>query len=138
MEQTVDIPARGGFKVTSQARVLPHQVDCLTTQMLEFKGFPHFSQPQKSAEVTRRSSPRVPANASSSELNAHQKALARESDELADEPGGALDDATADLQRGLRREGGERRRRCSLTMWRPSPAMTEKGVRRAFLPVHRQ
>ena len=33
-------------------------------------------------------------------------ALARESDELADEPGGALDDALADLQRwrrGLRR-----------------------------------
>ena len=70
-------------------------------------------------------------------------ALARESDE----PGGALDDAFADLQkwrRGLRREGegggpvGRRRRRCSSTIWRPSPATTEKGVRCAFLLVHRQ
>ena len=42
-------------------------------------------------------------------MSAHQMALARESDELADEPGGALDAALADLQRwrrGLRR-GGE-------------------------------
>ena len=62
-------------------------------------------------------------------------ALARESDELADEPGGALDGAVADLQRwrrGLRRGGGggeEGRggggrvgrwtRRCSSTIWRP-------------------
>ena len=78
-------------------------------------------------------------------------ALARESDELADESGGALDAALADLQRwrrGLRRgEGrgrkgggreGVRRRRRSSTMWWSSLATTDKGVRRAFLPVHRQ
>ena len=61
--------------------------------MMEFKGFFRtFPQPKKSAESTRQSSPRVPASASSSELSAHQMALARESDE----PGGALDDAIAD------------------------------------------
>ena len=33
------------FKVFAQVRVplLPHRVDCFTTQMKEFKGFPHFS-----------------------------------------------------------------------------------------------
>ena len=69
--------------------------------------FRTFPQPKKSAEVTRQSSPRVPASVSSSELSAHQKALARGSYELADEPGDALDAALADLQRWWRGwEGG--------------------------------
>ena len=71
--------------------------------------FRTFLPTKKSAEVTRQSSPRVPASVSSSELSAHQMALARESAELADEPGDALDAALADFQvwwRGLGRRGG--------------------------------
>ena len=71
--------------------------------------FSHFSPAQKSAKVTRQSSPRVPASVSSSKLSAHQLAPAGESDELVDEPGGALDPSLADLQRwrrGLRRQDG--------------------------------
>ena len=73
------------------------------TLMKDCKGFfAFFTGPKKSAESTRQSSPRVPASVSSSELSTHQMALARESDELADEPGGALDVALADLQRWRR------------------------------------
>ena len=60
-------------------------------------------------KVTRRSSPRVPASVSASELSAHHMAPAGESDELAGEPGGALYATLADLQRwrrGLRRRDG--------------------------------
>ena len=60
--------------------------------MMEFKGFFALYPAQKSAESTRQSSPRVLVSGSTSELSAHQMALAKESDELADEPGGALDD----------------------------------------------
>ena len=68
--------------------------------MMEFKGFFElFPSPKKSAESTRQSSPRVPASANSSELSAHQMALAPKSDE----PGGALDDTIADLQKWWRR-----------------------------------
>ena len=87
-------------KVFSQVRV-PHCADFFKMSIGVFALFPS----PKSAEVTRQSSARVPASPSSSELSAHQMALARESDE----PGGALDDATADLQRwrrGLRRRDG--------------------------------
>ena len=85
VEQIVDIPARGGLQGFRQGQ-------------------------GSSLGSSRQSSPRVPASVSSYELSAHQMALARESDELADEPGGALDDALADLQRWRRelrrREGG--------------------------------
>ena len=94
-------PAVGAFKVFTQARVplLPHRVVCMT----RVQGcFSHFSPAQKSAKVTRQSSPRVPASVSSSELSAHQMARAGESDGPADEPGGALDAALADLQRWRR------------------------------------
>ena len=99
MEQIVDIPACSrGLEVFAQDRVpqLPHRVGFLTMRMKEFKLFWHFSQAQESAEVTRQSSPRVPASVSPSELSARQLAPAGESDELEDEPGDALDAAVAD------------------------------------------
>ena len=77
-EQNVDIPVpRGGRDLPSAASSsgLPG-----TANQWVFSTFPR----RKSAEVLRQSSPRVPASASSSELSAHQMALARESDELAD------------------------------------------------------
>ena len=105
VEQIVEIPARGGLQ-----GFLPGQGSSsrrfLQDEDEGFQGFFRtFPQPQKSAKVTRQSSPRVPASASSSELSAHQMAPAGESGELADEPGGA------DLQRwrrGLRRRDGGR------------------------------
>ena len=109
VEQIVDLPARGGLQGfrqgqgSSSSRLL-HAAD------EGFQGFFRtFPRPKKSAEVTRQSSPRVPASVSSSELSAHQMALAREPDELAEEPGDSLDAALADLQRwrrGLRRGAG--------------------------------
>ena len=104
VEQIVEIPALGGLQGflpgqgSSSRRLLPDEDD-------GFQGvFRTFPQPKKSAKVTRQSSPRVPASASSSELSAHQMPPARESGELVDEPG------HMDVQRsrrGLgRRDGG--------------------------------
>ena len=94
------------FKVFAQARVpqLPHPAVRFLTLMRDLKGFffALFPDSKKSAEVTRQSSPRVPASVSSAELSAHQMAPAGESDELADEPGDALDAAFADLQKRRR------------------------------------
>ena len=93
VERIVDIPARGGLQ-----GFLPGQGSSSSSRLFEdtddgIQGFfSNFPPAQKSAESTRQSSPRVLASASSSELSAHQMALARESDE----PGGALDDAIAD------------------------------------------
>ena len=39
------------FKVFSQAKVLPHRVDCLKTQLVEFKGFSRFSPAKKKRGV---------------------------------------------------------------------------------------
>ena len=110
VEQIVDIPARGGLQgflpgQGSSSSRFPQDED------EGFQGvFRTSPQPKKkSAKVTHQSSPRVPASVSSSELSAHQMAPAGESDELADEPGRALDAALADLQRwrrGLRRRDG--------------------------------
>ena len=92
--------ARGGLQ-----GFLPGQGSSSMSRLLEDTddgiqgGFRTFPQPKKSAESSRQSCPRVPASASSSELSA-----ARESDE----PGGALNDAAADLQR-WRRELRRRR-----------------------------
>ena len=116
VEQIVDIAARGGLQ-----GFLPGQGSSSRRFFQDedegFQGVFHtFPQPKKSPKVTRQSSPRVPASASSCELSAHQMAPAGESDELADEPGGTPDAAFADLQRwrrGLRRRGRLRRRwRC--------------------------
>ena len=94
------------FQIFSQAKV-PHRADFFKMRMQGFEWvFRTFPQPKKCAKVTRQSSPRVPASASSSELSAHQMAPAGESDELADEPGGALDAALADLQRWRRGSEG--------------------------------
>ena len=96
VEQIVEIPAPGGLQGflpdqgSSSRRLLPEEDDGFQAV---FRTFP---QPKKSAKVTRQSSPRVPASASSSELSAHQMAPAGESGELADEPGGM------DLQRWRR------------------------------------
>ena len=96
VEQIVEIPALGGLQGflpcqgSSSRRFLQDEDE-------GFQGvFRTFPQPKKSAKVTRQSSPRVPASASSSELGAHQMALAGESDELADER----------WRRGLRRRDG--------------------------------
>ena len=79
VEQIVDLPARGS------SRYSPRAAD------ERFQGFFRtFPRSKKSAELTRQSSPSVPASVSSSELSAHQMALAREPDELADEPGDSL------------------------------------------------
>ena len=80
-EQIVDFQARGGPQGFLPARVLPHRVVCLRTLMMEFMWFfALFSGGKKSAEVLRQSSARVPASPSSSELDSHQMAPARESD----------------------------------------------------------
>ena len=101
VEQIVDIPARGGLQ-----GFLPEGSSSRRFLQDEDEGFQRVfrtvPQPKKSAKVTRQSSPRVPASASSSELSAHQMAPAGESDELADEPGGTPDAAIADLQRWRR------------------------------------
>ena len=53
--------------------------------------FSHYSQKEKSGEVPRLSSARVPASLSSSELSSHQMAPAKEFDESGeDETGGRL------------------------------------------------
>ena len=83
--QIVDIPARGGLQGfrqghgSSSSRFL-HDVDDGFCGVVR-----SFPRPKKIAVFTRQSSPRVTASVSSSELSAHQMALARESVELADE-----------------------------------------------------
>ena len=80
VEQIVEIPARGGLP-----GFRPSQGS--TASLPDPRGdafhwvFRTFPRPQKSAEVLRQSSARVPASLSPSELSSHQMAPAGESDE---------------------------------------------------------
>ena len=94
------------FKVFSQARVLPHRVDFMTALMMEFMGFSALFRGEKSAEVLRQSSARVPASPSCWALI--KMASARESDESGEDgTGDSLSAAYVALRRLRRREGGE-------------------------------
>ena len=111
MEQIVDIPDRGGLQ-----GILPGQGSSSSCRLHDGTDdgihgfFSHFSPGEKSAEVLRQSSARVPASPSSSELASHQMAPARESDESGEDgTGDSLSAAYAALRRLRRREGvGER------------------------------
>ena len=108
------------FKVFSQARVSSSSSRLLDGTDGGIHGvFRTFPRGEKSAEVLRQSSARVPASPSSSELGSHQMAPARESDEIGEDgTGDSLSAAyrgfTAVAAAGGRRGRGLRRGRwCS-------------------------